>query len=310
MDETPEVVVVGAACRDLVDDDARGWRLGGGAPYSALMLARLGLRVGALMVADEEAEASTELRLVRQAGVDLRFVDGARGPVFVNVETPAGRRQLSPRASDPVDPSALPAAWRPARAWMLVPVAAEVDDAWAAIPRDDALVAVGWQGLLRSLRAGEPVTHRAPVASPIVRRANLIGVGRDDVHGDTSPEALLSLLRPGATLLVTDGARGGTAHEAGDRRRGRSTRRWDTIPPDANLDPVGAGDTFLAGVFAARIRPALVAGWAGPDPDLRLGAACASLVLESAGMFGVPHLDDVLGRMRRARPDDGRRSPR
>ena len=50
MDETPQVVVVGAACRDLVDDDERGWRLGGGASYSALALARLGLRVGALVV--------------------------------------------------------------------------------------------------------------------------------------------------------------------------------------------------------------------------------------------------------------------
>ena len=39
MDEVPAVVVVGAACRDLVDDDERGWRLGGGASYSALALA-------------------------------------------------------------------------------------------------------------------------------------------------------------------------------------------------------------------------------------------------------------------------------
>src|SRR5690242_2404067 len=130
MDETPEVVVVGAACRDLVDEDARGWRLGGGASYSALALARLGLRVGALVVADEEAETSTELGLVRQAGVDLRFVPGATGPVFVNVETPTGRVQESPRVSSPVDPGALPDAWSAAKAWLLAPVAAEVEDVW------------------------------------------------------------------------------------------------------------------------------------------------------------------------------------
>src|SRR4029453_15019094 len=35
MADAPVVVVVGAACRDLVDDDSRGWRLGGGAPYPA-----------------------------------------------------------------------------------------------------------------------------------------------------------------------------------------------------------------------------------------------------------------------------------
>src|SRR3954447_7116027 len=104
MEGTPEVVVVGAACRDLVDDDPRGWRLGGGASYSALTLARLrprggaprlagGRGAGAPAPADDGAEAPTELRLVRRAGVDLRFAPGARGPVFVNVETPAGRLQ-------------------------------------------------------------------------------------------------------------------------------------------------------------------------------------------------------------------------
>ena len=48
MSETPQVVVIGAASRDLVDDDPRGWRLGGGVSYSALALARLGLPVRAL----------------------------------------------------------------------------------------------------------------------------------------------------------------------------------------------------------------------------------------------------------------------
>src|SRR4051794_26703774 len=108
MDGTPEVVVVGAACRDLVDDDPRGWRLGGGASYAALALARLGLRVGALLVADEKAARSTELRLVREAGVDLTFVPGARGPIFINVETPAGGGPPGPPMCDPLGPAALP----------------------------------------------------------------------------------------------------------------------------------------------------------------------------------------------------------
>src|SRR3954468_8841103 len=167
MDGTPEVVVVGAACRDLVDDDPRGWRLGGGASYAALALARLGLRVGALIVADEKAARSTELRLVREAGVDLRFVPGARGPIFINVETPAGRLQQAPQMSDAVDPAALPEAWRAAAAWMLVPVAGEVPEAWADVPARDALVAVGWQGLLRVLRPGEPVERLQPGASAV-----------------------------------------------------------------------------------------------------------------------------------------------
>jgi hypothetical protein len=117
MSAAPDVVVVGAACRDLVDDDERGWRLGGGASYSALALARLGLRVGALVVADREAATSREMDTIREAGVDVRVIPGSRGPIFINVETPTGRIQQTPQVSDHVDAAALPPGWRGARAW-------------------------------------------------------------------------------------------------------------------------------------------------------------------------------------------------
>ena len=109
MDEAPAVVVVGAACRDLVDDDERGWRLGGGASYSALALARLGIRVGALVVADELASTSRELNTIRDAGVDVLVVPGSRGPIFINIETPTGRIQQTPQVSDAGRPAGAPA---------------------------------------------------------------------------------------------------------------------------------------------------------------------------------------------------------
>ena len=52
----PEVVVVGAASRDVAADDPRGWRLGGGVTYSALTTARLGLRTAALVGVDGAAD--------------------------------------------------------------------------------------------------------------------------------------------------------------------------------------------------------------------------------------------------------------
>jgi hypothetical protein len=124
MDETPSVVVVGAASRDLVDDDPRGWRLGGGVSYSALTLAKLGLRVGALVGADALAARAAELDLLRIAGVEVVIAPLEHGPVFVNHETPDGRIQHTPEVSDPVRPSALPAGWRDAQAWLFGPVAA------------------------------------------------------------------------------------------------------------------------------------------------------------------------------------------
>ena len=297
MNGTPDVVVVGAACRDLVDDDARGWRLGGGASYSALALARLGLRVGAIVVADELAAGSSEVAMIRDAGVDVLIQPGSRGPIFINTETPTGRIQQTPQVSDPVDPAALPDAWRSARAWMIAPVAAEIPDVWADVPPPDAHVALGWQGLLRVLVAGETVHHRHPFTSPVVWRANLIGVGVDDIDDATSAADLAKLLRPGTEMLLTDGVHGGNAHCVGEDGSIASTRHWHSIPIRAYVDPVGAGDSFLAGVFAAQVQPSLVGSWTGPDGDLRLGAACGSLILEGPGLFGVPHTDDALARM-------------
>ncbi len=305
MDETPQVVVVGAASRDLVADDPRGWRLGGGVSYSALTMARLGLRVGALVVADEQAARSTEMDVVRAAGVDVRVVPGAVGPVFVNVETPNGRLQRSPQISDPASPGSLPPAWLRSPAWMLVPVAAEIGDDWGSVPPDDALVAVGWQGLLRVLGPNAPVRRLAPGSNAVVRRGDLVGVGSDDLDGAATPAQLATHLRPGATLLVTDGARGGTAYRVGAGPEQLVARPWASIPTARYVDPVGAGDTFLAGVFAAWLDPGLVAGWDGRDADLRLGAACASLVLEGAGVYGVPSRADATRRMRGTGLDAG-----
>ena len=297
MERTPEVVVVGSACRDLVDDDERGWRLGGGASYSALALVRLGLDVGALIVADDLAAGSREVQMLRDEGVTVVVQPGAQGPIFVNVETPTGRIQRTPQVSDPVDPAALPPAWRSAGAWLFGPVAAECPDAWADVPAPDALVAVGWQGLLRVLRPHETVRHLPPGPSRLVARANLVGVGRDDFDTSITEHDLLGNLHPGATLLITDGIHGGVALQAAEGGGETGRRSWRSIAIERYVDPVGAGDTFLSGVFAAWVDPSMVVSWTAPDADLRLGAACGSLVLEGPGLFGVPHREDAIRRM-------------
>ena len=300
MDGTPSVVVVGAASRDLVDDDPRGWRLGGGVSYCALTLARLGLRVGALVGADALAAGAAELDLLRMAGVDVVIAPLDHGPVFVNHETPEGRVQHTPDVSDPVLPGALPPAWRDARGWLFGPVAAELPDAWAGVPPADAHVALGWQGLLRVLEAGRAVTHRPPAASPIVRRADLVGVGSDDLDPSVRLADLVAMLHPGATLLLTNGVHGGLAIEAGPDGTEGHRRTWQAIPIRRYVDPVGAGDTFLAGVFAAHVEPRLVAGRTSGGWDLRLGAAVGSLVIEGPGLFGVPERAAVARRMAEA----------
>ena len=297
MSEAPEIVVVGAASRDLVDDDVRGWRLGGGVSYSALALARLGLRVRALIGVDGLAADADELDLLRAAGAEVRLVHLRRGPVFVNRETAEGRVQESHEVSDPIPVEALPDAWAGSPGWLFAPVAAEVAEAWAEVPPRDALVAVGWQGLLRVLVAGGPVTRVEPVASPLIARADLVGMGMDDFAGDTPIERLASLVGDGDTLLVTDGVRGGTSISTAHDGSSQALSRWTAIPTPRLVDPTGAGDTFLAAVLAARLAPSILGGRAEAGTDLRFGAAAASLVCERPGLLGVPSLDEVLERL-------------
>lgn len=157
----PAVVVVGAASRDVDHRDPRGWRLGGGATYGALVLARLGLRVGVVLGVDGPAAAAHELDLLRDAGADLQLVRVPRGPVFHLEETAAGRTLHCKDPGGPLPVASMPGAWRAAPAWYLAPVADELPDGWAAIP-PGVVVALGWQGLLRELERDAPVRPRAP----------------------------------------------------------------------------------------------------------------------------------------------------
>jgi hypothetical protein len=233
-----------------------------------------------------------ELTDLEAAGVLLAPAPLTTGPVFENVESPAGRRQHCLASSDAIPMSALPPAWTSgAAAVLLAPVAGELEGDWAAIGSSTSIVALGWQGLLRTVRAGEDVRRVVPADHPLVRAASLIGVSRDDLEPGADPMALAQLLSIGATLVVTDGLSGGEVWES---RPDRSfdAKRYDAIPSDVSIDPTGAGDVFLAAMLAARLDPSL------GDPTL-VAAAAASLVVERAGLDGVPDRAAVRRRMTR-----------
>ena len=280
-------------------DDPRGWRLGGAVLYAALALARLGLEVRAVVGADQEAGEAHELDLLRDAGVTLAFANLASGPVFDNVA------HILHAAADPIPLTAVPRAWTADfDALLAMPVAAEVPDEWALLAaapaggRDpsfgerEPIVALGWQGMLRRLVAGDVIRPRPPEASPLVGAAGLAVVSREDVAPGTRPEALLPLLRPGATLAWTEGANGGLIARTDDGGA-VSVDRYPAIPSDAVVDATGAGDVFLAAMLAARLQPSLGA-------EVAIASAAASLTVEGPGLAGVPDLAAVRRRMTRA----------
>lgn len=296
-----EVVHVGSASRDIAQDDPRGWRLGGGVTYAALATARLGIATAAVIGVDATASGSRELDALRAAGVDLLVVELDEGPVFHNLETPTGRRQTAIAAGRPLEPVPVPDSWRQARAWSFTPVAGELDDAWASHAADDAIVAVGWQGMLRRLRSGAPVERTAPVERALVRRADLVGVSHHDVDPTTTIADLARFLHPGARLLVTQGHLGGLLVDVGSDGPG-ATLRYLPTRTDREVHATGAGDTFLAALVAATIRPSamgLMRRRVGAD--LRFAAAAGSLAVEGVGLEGVPDLLAVRARAIRER---------
>ena len=296
----PTVVVVGAASRDISDDDPRGWRLGGGVSYSALTTARLGLSTGAIIGVDDEAAHAAELDLLREAGIDVHLVPLEHGPVFVNIERPEGRLQLCRDRSDSIPIGTVPGSWFSARGWILAPVAAELPEAWADVPAAEAIVGVGWQGLLRELVPGAAVEHLRPGPNRIIARADIVGLSRDDLDAATDLAELCRLLRPGAMLVVTQGDRGGLVLEAGPDGP-RLRRHYPPVRSPQPIDPTGAGDVFLAALAAARIEPRLIGHRIDAGFDLLLAAAAASLVLEGPGLLGVPDRAAVTERMSAAR---------
>jgi hypothetical protein len=283
----PDLVVVGAASRDVPADDPRGWRLGGAAVYCSLTAARLGLRVGCLVGLDEPASNAAELALLEAAGVDLRPVPRDRGPVFENLEQAGGRRQRWLSASDPVPAGKLPAAWRAARGWLLVPVAGEVGEDWASVPPERACLAVGWQGLLRELASGGLVRRIEPWSSALLSAAGLVcGSVRD--MGPGVETAHLRSLAPGAVVVLTAGPGGGMVW------RGRALVRYPAIAASSVVDPTGAGDVFLATLTAAW----LASGTVATPRALRLAAAAGSCAVERAGLAGVPTAAGLAARAR------------
>lgn len=295
---TIDVVHVGSASRDLTEDDPRGWRLGGGASYSALTTARLGLRTAAIVGVDPAASSASELDLLREAGVALLLVALDEAPVFRNRDTPAGRVQscLAPGQRLPIP--IVPASWHEAAAWSLVPVAGELGDPWTSAVPAGAFVSLGWQGLLRELVTDHEVTRLAPARSPLLDRADLVAVSRHDLEPGSGLAGLLRLLRPGAALIVTDGPAGGRLLHLGGDGRAR-TQAYAAVAANREVDPTGAGDVFLAALLTSIVRPGTTGRVTRPRPrlDLRFAAAAASFVVEAPGLQGVPDRQAVLARL-------------
>ena len=291
-------VVVGSASRDIDKSDPRRWRLGGGVTYGALTLGRLGLPTTAIIGLDPLARTDAhELGLLRDAGVEIVPVPLDHGPVFSNRETPSGRQQTALDASDPVpvsSASAIADSHDPrSLVWLFAPVANELPEAWANVPAAEAFVAVGWQGLLRDLTAGQPVAYHGVTANALLRRAQLVAASADEFPSSAALRDICALLGPASELLMTAGHRGGCTVGP----HGRIRVAYPPIPAREQIDPTGAGDVMMAALVAALTTSEGTERMRSRGRHLRFAATAASLLVEQPGLDAVPHRAQICLRL-------------
>jgi sugar/nucleoside kinase (ribokinase family) len=279
----PTLVVVGAATRDIAPDDPRGWKLGGGVTYSAIAAARLPVTVRALIGVDDIAATAAELDAIRDAGVDVRLVALASGPVFDNRRTPTGRQQFAVAASDLIAPWSLPDDWRAPDAALLAPVAAELSEEWSTAFAPVTFVTLAAQGLLRRLHPGQEVVRLAFEHGPIIHRADAVALSREDVAQGAPP--IRDWTHAGQTVLITHGRLGSLALRR--TQTGLTGRFMPPLPPRKAVDPTGAGDTFIAAWLAAR----MVVGdsWRA----LAVASAMSSLAVMTSSIRDTPTTADL-----------------
>jgi len=247
------------------------------------------VRVGCVVGLDEEAlrEADEELEFLTAASVALRTVRLEHGPVFENIERDGHRRQRWLSRSDRIAAAALPDEWASAAGWLLVPVAGEVGEEWARIPRPGARVAVGWQGMLRGFAGDGWVKRTAAEPSALLAAAGLVSASVNDLGPALALERLRALA-PGAVIVLTAGDRGGMA------LLGQGLARYEAVAARVVVDSTGAGDVFLAALVAAW----LLTGELATAGALRFAAAAGSCSVEGSGLACVPTRARVASRLR------------
>ena len=258
---TYDVLVLGEALWDVyplragqsIRSRRREQRCLGGAPANvAVTLARLGLNVGMIGALGDDPLGEGLRDELTAAGVDAKHIVSVRARTGVTwVELRAGVPRYLPFRSPSADmllhPKAIPE--HLAASWIHVgsssfarPESAEATR--LAITRSNAFLSVDlnvyphlWP------RDGRIVDH----LSDVLAAARIVKASESDLAALGLSEDELHALRPDALTIVTLAERGAIAR-IGDRRIEHRPR------PVRVVDPIGAGDAFMAGVLAVIAR--------------------------------------------------------
>ncbi len=276
-----DFLIIGHISHDRIPG---GHRLGGTVSYAAVTARRLGLRPAILTrgVSDglirseipDRPENAVALPGTDLEGVAIHLLPSRVSTTFTNISGADGHRvQVVEAVAEPIHPSDLPEAWAHVPIVLLGPLVRELPSEWATM-FPDSLLGVTPQGWMRAWdSAGRVRPCRWEGADEFLHRADAIILSREDVAGDE--DYVAELAAKTRLLVVTDGWRPVTLHQAGARYR--------LLAPEVQeVDSTGAGDVFAA-AFMIRL-----AETHDPLVAARFATVVASLSVEGPGMTAIP----------------------
>jgi len=268
-----------------VTHDLFGERLvpGGCAYYAAQTWRALGTRSRLVTVVGDDYACDDAF-----TGLETQANRTGKTTVFVNHYPDSGPRvQFVEALAPPVLPDRLPQDWRNPDVLFLGPVLNEVDiPAWKRAT-SSRLLAVGVQGFIRDTSAADEqgkakvIPRRWSPSREDLQGVDVVCLSDEDLIGQGDLFGLLCDCVP--IVALTHERKGCDIIESG-------RKTWVGIHPAREVDPTGAGDTFAAGLLFG------LAQGRSPQEAARLGAACASIIIEGKAGEGLERMAEALER--------------
>jgi sugar/nucleoside kinase (ribokinase family) len=231
-----DYLVIGHVAKDLTP---AGPRLGGTVSYAGLTARALGYRTALVTACDSDLDLSP------LAGVAFRPVASVESTTFENIYHSAGRQQYLRAQATALPFSAIPADWHSAAIIHFGPIAHEIPSEAVlamAAAAPGQLIGLTPQGWLRQWTESGAVRPAVwPEALNVLRGVSAVVLSLEDVLGDWHMVNQWAAVAP--ILVATQGVQGCTVFV-----RGQSPQTF-APPPQAELDPTGAGDIFAAAFF-------------------------------------------------------------
>jgi sugar/nucleoside kinase (ribokinase family) len=255
-----------------VDLTPAGKQLGGTVSYSALTAQAMGLRVGIVTSAGDDAP----LHLLD--GIQICNLPTEQSTIFENVKTEHGRKQTLHHRATPISFEQVPPLWRNAPIVHLAPIAQEVDAAMAK-QFSSSWVGVTPQGWMRAWDENGSVFAQAwENSEQVLGQVGGVVMSLEDINRDL--ELVEWMAHHARLLCLTEGELGAVLHWHGDRRRFR--------PPSVEeVDATGAGDIFAAAFFTRLYNTR------DPWEAARFATHLAAYSVTRSGLLGIPTHEEI-----------------